>query len=302
MQRRLEEWLAGEPADRYVLLELAWPEDELAHAAPYVQLTVADGVVRSEAVSNHHLDPRFRLDAGRVKALAELGWEAPGSPGGPDGPDGSRNHWRDDELPEDAGTLARLLVGTLRDVYGVPAPCFLQASGFDEHGPLVADELPFGLRTSTPPAPPVDVTVVVPGDTDDLRHHVAAVVGSIVEHEVEFDEDGDVPVPVDDNVVYVRVDEDAPAVTLYAAVLSDVHWTPRVGDTLNDVNKRFRYGRLVFHKGHVFLEHRLFCRPFVPALLRHAVEGMTGIVGHVEQDLQDRLGGPRLGDSENGAA
>jgi hypothetical protein len=29
---------------------------------------------------------------------------------------------------------------------------------------------------------------------------------------------------------------------------------------------------------------------------------MTGIVGRVEQDLQERLGGSRLGDPQNGAA
>ena len=295
LQQRLQEWLASEPADQYVLLELAWPEDDLEHAAPYVQLTVEDGVVRTEAVSNHHLDPRFRLDEGRVHGLAQLGWEEPDSPGG------SRNHWRDYELPEDAGALAELMVATLRDVYGVPAPSFLEASGFDEHGRLDADELPFGLPTAEPSMEPVDVSVVVADDPDELRDHVATTVASVVDHEVEFDEDGDIPVPAGSTLMFVRVAEDSPSVTLFATVLFDVRWTPRVGHTLNEMNKRMRYGRLVFHRGQVLLEHRLFCRPFVPELLRHDVVGMTGFIPQLESDLHDRLGGSLLSDHHDGA-
>ena len=37
--------------------------------------------------------------------------------------------------------------------------------------------------------------------------------------------------------------------TLFTAVLRDVRWTPRVGHTLNEVNKGIRYGRVVFHAG-----------------------------------------------------
>lgn len=140
-------------------------------------------------------------------------------------------------------------------------------------------------------------------DSDELRDLVAEAVSSVVDVEVEFDPDGDVPVPVGSTVVYVRVEEDSPSVTLFAAVLRDVRWTPRVGHTLNEVNKSVRYGRVVFHAGHVLLEYRMFTGTFVPALLRHAVIGMTtGLVDGLDTRLQETIGGRTLADHQDGVA
>jgi hypothetical protein len=53
--------------------------------------------------------------------------------------------------------------------------------------------------------------------------------------------------------------------------------------------------RVVCHDGHVPLECRLFARPFVPELLRHAVIGMTGLADGLEGELECGRGrrGPR---------
>lgn len=294
LENRLGTWLEEVPPDETVLLELAWSEEDMDEAVPYVQLVVEGLNVRSEAVSNDYLDERFRLEDARVEQLMALGWHAD--------PEGSGNFWRDDEVPGDADALAGLLVATLRDVYGVPAPSFLEASGFGEDGPLEADQLPFGLMVAEPETPSIDLTVSLALDPDELRDLVADAVSSVVDGEVEFDPDGDIPVPAEDTVVYVRVEEDSPAVTLFAAVLQDVRWTPRVGHTLNEVNKSIRYGRVVFHDGHVLLEYRLFCRPFVPELLRNALIGLLSLVDGLGVRMQESIGGRTLADHQDGVA
>lgn len=122
---------------------------DLEKAAPYAQPTVDGLTVRSEAVSNRYLDPMFWLDHDRVGQLVTLGWQPPTA-------EDTENFWRDDELPTDAGELAGLLVVTLREIYGLPAPSFLVTSGFGGSGPLEADKLPFGLTVAEPESTTID--------------------------------------------------------------------------------------------------------------------------------------------------
>lgn len=293
LESRLGTWLEEVPPDETVLIEMAWSE-EMDEAVPYVQLVVEGLTVRSEAVSNSYLDERFQLDVARVEQLVALGWHAD--------PEDDGNFWREDEVPDDADALAGLLVATLRDVYGVPAPSFLEASGHGEDGPLEVDDLPFGLMVAEPETPSVDLTVSLAADPDELRDLVAEAVSSVTELEAEFDPDGDIPVPAGETVIYIRVEEDSPAVTLFAAVLKDVRWTPRVGHTLNEVNLSIRYGRVVFHGGHVLLEYRMFARPFVPELLRHALVGMMSLVDGLDVRMQESIGGRTFADHQDGVA
>lgn len=299
LQGMLGEWLTGETVEQSVIIALPWPDGDLEHAAPYVQMAVlGDGTVRSEAVSNGYLDPRFRLDEARIDALGELGWIAAEDPDS----GGCRNFWRHDDLPEDAEVVAQTLVATLRDVYGVPAPSFLEVSGFSEAGPLDEDDLPFGLTVVCPEVPSIDVTAVVATDPDDLRDLVAAAVTSVVEHEVEYDADGDIPLPAGNTVVYVRVEETSPSVRLFASLLHDVRWTPRVGHVLNEANGRLDFARVAYHENNIIIEYQMFARPFVPELLRHAVVGLTGLVDGLDVELQGRIGGKTLADHQDGIA
>jgi hypothetical protein len=272
LQGRLGEWLTGEPAEQCVIVALPWPDDDLEHAAPYVQMAVlGDGTVRSEAVSNCYLDPRFRLDETRIDALAGLGWiEGENADSG-----GALSFWRHDDLAEDADVVAETL---------------------DE------DELPFGLPVVGPDMPSVDVTAVVATDPDDLRDLVAVAIASVVEHEVEFDVDGDIPMPAGNTVVYVRVAESSPSVRLFAPLLHDVRWTPRVGHVLNAANGRLDYARVAFHGGQVTIEYQIFARPFVPELPRNAAIGLSELVDGLDVEPQGRIGGKILADHQDGTA
>ena len=46
----------------------------------------------------------------------------------------------------------------------------------------------------------------------------------------------------------------------------------------------------------------MFCHPFVPELMRHAVLGMTGLVDGLDVQLQQRIGGSILSDHQDGVA
>ncbi|HET7689096.1 MAG TPA: hypothetical protein VFK41_01850 [Nocardioidaceae bacterium] len=142
----LVDWLLSAPDEGYVIMDLAWPDDPLAGTAPYAQLAIHGHRVRSEAVSNHFLDPLFWLDAGRIAELDRLGWRAPTATMR----QGSTNFHRNDRLPEDAGPLARRLVATLRNVYGVPEPCFLEVCGFDGDDAWSEAELLLGMHVVRP--------------------------------------------------------------------------------------------------------------------------------------------------------
>jgi hypothetical protein len=291
-------WLADVPADGHVIIELPWPDKDIAGAAPYVQLAIHGYSVRSEAVSNSFLDPRFRLDDTRADALLELGWQQPAASMS----EGTTNYWNDEQLPEDGGAVAERLVATLRDIYGVPEPTFLVTSGFADTGPYDETDLPFGLPVVQEQPEPPDASAIVAAGPDELRDLAAAAVQAVIGQEAEFDADGDIPVPVGNTVVYVRVDEDAPRIKMFALLLHDVPWKPRVGHALNATNGRLGYGLLTHHDRHVVLSHQLWCRPFVAEHLTQAVVGMCRTAEDLDEQLQQQLGGRLACERQDGAA
>ena len=287
LQSRLEEWLDVCRGDNTVVVELDWPEGGHG-AAPYVQFTVEDDYwLHAEAVSNHFLAETFQLDKSRTQALERLGWSAP--------TEEVPNYSYDGELPEESAGAADLLVGTLREVYGVLTPAFLRVHGFGDDAIWEDDDTPFGLTPRLDPEPVVDLTAVKAEGPDHLRDLLAAALEPLVD-EVEFDPDGDIPVPAGRTTIYVRVEEDAPAIRLFGWLLSDVKWTPRVGHVLNEFNRRLNFVRLVHHDGYVMFMAQLIALPFVPEHLRQSVAGLQYALDGLDERVQARLGGTLIGE------
>jgi hypothetical protein len=205
--------------------------------------------------------------------------------------DGSTNFFVDLDLPDDADQLADRLVATLRDVFGVPHPTFLTVKGFGSAGRLHSEDLPFGLTVAAQEPASKECTTALPEGPDELRDLVEATLATVVEHELAYDIDGDMPIYGDSAVIYVRVEEDSPSIRVFAPFLSDVRWTPRVGSTIADVNLRARYAKVIFHDGVLFATMQLYGAPFVPEHLCHAVEGIRALVTDVVEELQETLGG-----------
>lgn len=295
LRDRLAQWLGDPPDEETVVIELPWPDDGGGGTAPYVQVLVEDGaLVHAEAVSNRFLARQFRLDKPRRRALRALGWQRPS--GDVD------NYWWGADLPGCAEDVADLLVATLREVYGVPAPAFLVVGGFAPNGPLAREVRPFGLAKVQPQPREVDLTVAIATSPDELRDLVAGAVSEVTDIEVRFDADGDIPVPAGDTVIYVRVEEDSPSVRLFAPLLHEVKWTPRVGHTLNDVNQHLRYAKVTHESGYLVVNAHLPCLPFVPEQLRQALTGMSGMVDGLGSMLRRQIGGLLLSESADGEA
>lgn len=287
LELALQQWLADVPPDGCVVIELPWPEGE--GAGPYVQLAVDGYGVHAEAVSNNYLARCFLLNPARIAMLCRLGWSMPRARH--DVAERPLNYVADDVLPDAAAQVATRLVATLRDVHGVPHPSFLVVRGFDAEGSLDPDDLPFGLRIAAPARPPVDLSAMAPRDPDQLRDLVAEIVAGITGEEVEFDADGDLPVPSQHTTVFVRVDEDSPTVSVFAPLLHDVRWTPRVGHALNQANRHLRYAKVYFEGGWVVVHLYLPGMPFAPDQLRLALESMGGLVEMLIARLQEQIGG-----------
>jgi hypothetical protein len=292
VEARLAAWLAEVPAGDTVIIEMSAPYDDLEGVSPYVQIAVQDnGFARAEASSNNYLDKRFALDDARLGQLETMGWSTPTFGVFEIADDGSTNFFVNHALPDDADRLADLLVATLRDVFGAPHPTFLTVRGFGPAGQLEPEDLPFGLSVAARETAATELTTTMPEGPDELRDLVEAALATVVDHELTYDSDGDIPIYADGALIFVRVEEDSPSIRVFAPVLNDVRWTPRVGSALCDLNLRARYAKVIFNDGAVFATMQLYGAPFVPAHLRDAVEGIRQLVTDVVDDLQETLGG-----------
>lgn len=157
--------------------------------------------------------------------------------------------------------LAAAAVVTVREVFGVVHPSFLTPVNF---GPA---------RTEP-----------------DLNDLVDAALAPAPGGTVERDGDGDIVLDFGPATGYVRVASDGPYVSVFTPLLYDVPGDALVLERLNQLNRSWRVARFTWAGGVVTATADIWCRPFVPALVRQAVEGMVGVVSQLH-DLQLRLGG-----------
>lgn len=156
--------------------------------------------------------------------------------------------------------LAAAAVVTVREVFGVVHPSFLTPVNF-------------GAAKTEP----------------DLDALVDAALAPALGGTVERDGDGDVVIDFGAATGYVRVATDG-YVSVFTPLLYDVPGDALVLERLNQLNRSWRVVRFTWAGGVVTATADIWCRPFVPALVRQAVEGMAGVVGQLH-DLQLRLGG-----------
>lgn len=295
LESRLSAWLRAVPVGESVILRALSPYDDLDGATPYVQITVDDnGAVNGEATSNNYLDSRLALDTVRIARLEGMGWSSPTCSVDELPDTGSANFFIDLQLPGDAARLAELLAGTLREVFGVPHPSFLTVAGFGSAGVLDSDGVTFGLAVYEPEMSPAMMMATMPDGPDELRDLVEEALATVVDHELVYDIDGDIPLHVEGTLMFVRVEEGAPSIRVFAPILAEVRWTPRVGSALSQLNTRASFAKVTFSEGVLTASIHLFAEPFVSDHLLHAVDGVRGLVVDAVDELQATLGGARF--------
>lgn len=263
-------------ADDQLLLELAGRED-LDGAAPYVQIgawNAREGVaLRCEAVSNHFLHARWRLTEEQQQALVDLGFDPP--TGGPDSEEagGSPNFFVDLLHDGVADAVAAMAVGALRDVYGVPHPCLLDADE-DLVPPAPAEP------TRAPSAPPAELadddeclTVRSPQELSDALDTVLTpYFGSVPRR----DEDGDIPVDTAEGRFWIRISHDVPAVDLFGCVAAGIKDRVRGLELAGELTRLTPLLQFDLRDDADLMTHlRISCAPLHPGQLRGLVHAMS---------------------------
>lgn len=271
--------------------------------APYVRLSSPERlVVHAEAAANSVLGESFQLGAEQVAALQTAGWTRP---------DDTQSHFWWDGPQDAAEEIAELVVGALRDVYGVQHPVFLDPDQLAEilrTEPSViegadgsttvsgsvedverTDSPGQGVVRSGPHA--VAMVAVLPADRAQLDAIVDAELAAILGHPPVRDVDGDIVIRVGSTLVFLRTAADGQDVVLFSAVVHDVDGRSRAAEVINDLNVESRWVKFQLVRDRVFVTTSVPARPFVPAHLHQAVQVISEVADGVDDELAAKLNG-----------
>jgi hypothetical protein len=289
-QVRLAEYLAQMQDDHVLIIEAqsGLADDETAGAAPYVQFTAWGGdLLRSEAVSNHYLDPTYALDEAGSARLEALGWSAP-SYGPQDEPDsGSINFWLDVERVE-SDQVAAMTTRAFREVWSIAHPVFLETQSFG----TMEDPPDLGIADAA-----VEQTVqllpdaVTPRDQDHLRELVDTALTQFFGHAPTKDSDGDIPVRSGSALVFVQVHPNVPVVTLFAPLVRGISGRTRAAEVVADLNRRWELVKFILIDDQVAATVQLPALPFVARHLVAMLELLSQLADEVDEDLAEQLSG-----------
>ncbi|MDQ4006771.1 MAG: hypothetical protein M3211_01585 [Actinomycetota bacterium] len=267
-------------------------DDAATGAAPYVQFCAwSDDLVRAEVSSNEYLDDGVWLDDDGETALLDLGWNPPTHAVDEEADSGSANFYLDVERRE-ADRLAAMAVAALRDVFGVPHPAFLSWPAPAAGDVSAGDDDPVGTDRSDEPL------AVMPESADHLRTLAAAALTPPDGPAIEFDDEGDIPLPIGSALLWVRVHETAPVVELFSFVVRGAFDRQRAAFEVGVLNRDTRMVKFVLLDDAVLATVHLSAMPFAPRHLRALAAAMADVVDRVDDDLVARVGGQRALDPE----
>nr|WP_210438802.1 hypothetical protein [Nocardioides sp. SYSU D00514] len=189
--------------------------------------------------------------------MTHLGFHRPEAE---DWSEGETNHWLDVEQRE-ADRAAVMVVRALREVYGVLHPVYLDADGIESE--RAARELP---PTSSREEPDLD-QVMRPRSVEEVREVVDRAVSGLYEDAPQWDEDGDLPLPTGERVVWVTMSQQAPRILIHCMLLGDVEdGDPLLGE-LNRLNVAELGLTFLWRGDHVSVTREVPLDAVVPSVL-----------------------------------
>lgn len=286
-----EAWreLRSRLADHLVSME---PDDE-------VGLAVDDGSgeVPAYVVVDVETGGRLLLEAVGVGGLVE-----PWVPG---------DEYEDDDpvfhaelAQRECDLAAALVVAALRDRHGCLHPAFLLSRELD------LDGLRWESRARTLPRARVlgdDAPLaVLAEDRDHLQRMVDATLAEMLDQPIAHDEDGDVPVPVGESVVWVQVLPDRPSVALFAILVDDVTDVDAAAREVSGLQARLPYLQVRATADSIVVRHEICAVPFAPRQLAGVLARLCSEIDDIAGEVAERVGGRRflagLGDGDEGDA
>ncbi|MGA8847526.1 MAG: hypothetical protein WB471_13000 [Nocardioides sp.] len=281
---RLADHIAAMGDDDVLLVEFSGAVgDEADGTAPYVQLCAfGDDLVKVEAASNHSLAERCRLSVDGEAAMLALGWDELGDEEGRESFVVTRERRRADEV-------AVVLVATLRTVYAVPHPAFLDADDLEIDPAAPAVSTPIGSDASGR-----DELVLegIPTSAANLQVMVDAAMETMFP-DLKHDDDGDIPITAGSSLVFVRVIAHRPCVELYAEIVIGPQRLERLEEELVVLNAAHPLWKFARRDELVVMTHQMLALPFVAFALQTLVRRFVDQVDKIAGALAARVGGRR---------
>jgi hypothetical protein len=276
-RQRLADHVAAMGEDDSLVVEV--PREHEGGASPYCQVAGGNAMVRVEAVSNVYLAVEHELDEEREALLERSGFLRPEAG---DWSEGETNFWLDLE-PREADRAAVMVVRALREVYGVLHPVYLDAGGLEPEG---------AVRPLPPKPQRVEHDLdeaVQPSSVDEVRGVIDLAVADLYDEAPEWDDDGDLPLPTDDQLVWVIVHKDAPRVLLSCLLVDDVADEQAAPAEVNRLN-RTEFGLTFFlTEQRISVTRELGLGVAVPTAVRGEVNRLLSQVDGWARDLGARV-------------
>lgn len=199
---------------------------------------------------------------------------------------------------------AALVVGALRDQHGCLHPAFLLSRELD------LDGLRWESRARTLPRARVlddDAPLaVLVEDREHLQRMVDATLAEMLDQPIAHDEDGDVPVPVGESVVWVQVLPDRPSVALFAILVDEVTDVDAAAREVSGLQARLPYLQVRATADSIVVRHEICAVPFAPRQLAGVLARLCSEIDDIAGEVAERVGGRRflagLGDGDEGDA
>lgn len=281
----------------------AWRElrsrlaDHLASMAPdeEVGLAVDDGSgeVPAYVVVDVETGGRLLLEAVGVGGLVE-----PWVPG---------DEYEDDDpvfhaelAQRECDLAAALVVAALHDQHGCLHPAFLLSRELDLDG-LRWESRARALPRARVLGDDAPLAVLVE-DRDHLQRMVDATLAEMLDQPIAHDEDGDVPVPVGESVVWVQVLPDRPSVALFAILVDDVADVDAAAREVSGLQARLPYLQVRATADSIVVRHEICAVPFAPRQLAGVLARLCSEIDDIAGEVAERVGGRRflagLGDGD----
>jgi hypothetical protein len=178
---------------------------------------------------------------------------------------------------------AVLVVDALRDRFGVLHPVYLDAEGLEPEGAV--RPLP---PTPRPEEPDLD-EAVQPSSVEEVRALIDLAVADAYDEAPEWDDEGDLPLPTEDRLVWVLVHKEAPRVLLSCLLVDDVADEQAALAEVNRLN-RTEFGLTFFlAEQRISVTRELGLGVATPQAVRGEIMRLLSQVDGWARDLGDRV-------------
>jgi hypothetical protein len=181
-----------------------------------------------------------------------------------------------------------MAVRSLVGVFEIPHPGYLHYKAFDKSKRSIL--IPTLGLMREPPAPPRETPSAntIEGLRDLVLKAVRKASGNA---DLEFTEDGDIPLRFGSAAVRVRVLDDPLCLRVFSAILENAEVNDRLVNRVDKLNSEVRFVRFFVLDGIVFAATEMFTSPFVAEHVASACLQLGSLADEYGQVLQKEFGG-----------